>query len=200
MKKLSIALILISLAILIILFMIKFNNENQNTILVNNYIKETTIDSNTADVLSGEPIQDNKKNNYTINYTAVLEIPSISLKRGVVDSTKNFKSINYAISVDKNSNYPNENGNFILYAHSGNSNIAFFKNLINVNIKDDVYIFYNGIKYHYIVFDKYDIPKTGKAKILNTNTERYITLITCNQKRKGYQIVLVGKLLESYIY
>ena len=126
MKKLSIALILISLAILIILFMIKFNNENQNTILVNNYIKETTIDSNTADVLSGEPIQDNKKNNYTINYTAVLEIPSISLKRGVVDSTKNFKSINYAISVDKNSNYPNENGNFILYAHSGNSNIAFF--------------------------------------------------------------------------
>lgn len=200
MKKLSIALILISLAILIILFMIKFNNENQNTILVNNYIKETTIDSNTADVLSGEPIQDNKKNNYTINYTAVLEIPSISLKRGVVDSTKNFKSINYAISVDKNSNYPNENGNFILYAHSGNSNRAFFKNLINVNIKDDVYIFYNGIKYHYIVFDKYDIPKTGKAKILNTNTERYITLITCNQKRKGYQIVLVGKLLESYIY
>ena len=200
MKKLSIALILISLAILIILFMIKFNNENQNTILVNNYIKETTIDSNTADGLSGEPIQDNKKNNYTINYTAVLEIPSISLKRGVVDSTKNFKSINYAISVDKNSNYPNENGNFILYAHSGNSNIAFFKNLINVNIKDDVYIFYNGIKYHYIVFDKYDIPKTGKAKILNTNTERYITLITCNQKRKGYQIVLVGKLLESYIY
>ena len=200
MKKLSIVLILISLAILIILFMIKFNNENQNTILVNNYIKETTIDSNTADVLSGEPIQDNKKNNYTINYTAVLEIPSISLKRGVVDSTKNFKSINYAISVDKNSNYPNENGNFILYAHSGNSNIAFFKNLINVNIKDDVYIFYNGIKYHYIVFDKYDIPKTGKAKILNTNTERYITLITCNQKRKGYQIVLVGKLLESYIY
>ena len=117
-----------------------------------------------------------------------------------MDSTKNFKSINYAISVDKNSNYPNENGNFILYAHSGNSNIAFFRNLSKIKVNDDIYIFYNGIKYRYIIFDKYDIPKTGKAKILNTNTERYITLITCNQKRKGYQIVLVGKLLESYIY
>lgn len=41
-----------------------------------------------------------------INYTAVIEIPSINLKRGVVDSTSNFNSINYAISVDKNSNYP----------------------------------------------------------------------------------------------
>ena len=200
MKKLSIALILISLAILIILFMIKFNNENQNTILVNNYIKETTIDSNTADVLSGEPIQDNKKNNYTINYTAVLEIPSISLKRGVVDSTKNFKSINYAISVDKNSNYPNENGNFILYAHSGNSNIAFFRNLTKVNINDDVYIFYNGIKYHYVIFDKYDIQKTGKAKVIASNVKNYITLITCNQKRNGYQTVLVGELTESKEY
>lgn len=200
MKKLSIVLILISLAILIILFIIKFNNENQNMILVNNYIKETTIDSNVDNTLKEETVKESKKNNYTINYTAVLEIPSISLKRGVVDSTNNFKSINYAISVDKSSNYPNEKGNFILYAHSGNSNIAFFRNLTKVNINDDVYIFYNGIKYHYVIFDKYDIQKTGKAKVIASNVKNYITLITCNQKRNGYQTVLVGELTESKEY
>lgn len=45
-----------------------------------------------------------KKNK--INYTAILEILTISLKSGIVNSTKNFYSINYAISADKNGNYP----------------------------------------------------------------------------------------------
>ena len=68
-------------------------------------------------------IEEEKKEEpkYEINYTAVLEIPKINLKRGVVDSTNNFKSLNYAISVDRHSKYPNNNGNFILYAHSGSS-------------------------------------------------------------------------------
>ena len=197
MKRLSIVLILISLAILIILFIIKFNNENQNTILVNNYIKETTIDSNMADVFKEESIQDNKKNNYTINYTAVLEIPSISLKRGVVDSTNNFKSINYAISVDKSSNYPNEKGNFILYAHSGRNYNAYFTNLDKMNIDDDVFVYYNGTKYNYIIKEKTEIPKTGKANIYRPKSEKYITLITCTEYKDNFQLVLIG-ILKSY--
>lgn len=135
-----------------------------------------------------------------MDYTAILEIPVINLKRGVVNSTKNFKSINYAISVDKSSNYPNEYGNFILYAHSGNSSIAYFKYLINVNIDDDIYVYFNGIKYHYVIFDKYDIEKTGKAVFKRPINDNYITLITCNQNRNGYQIVLTGKLIGSITY
>lgn len=122
------------------------------------------------------------------------------MKKGVVDSTENFKSINYAISVDKNSNYPNEKGNFILYAHSGNSYIAYFRNLNKVNINDDVYVYFNGVKYHYIIYDKYDIEKSGKAKVITSKNDNFITLITCNQDRKGYQVVVVGKLLEQENY
>ena len=135
-----------------------------------------------------------------INYIGVLEIPKINLKRGVVDSTKNFKSINYAISVDKNSNYPNEKGNFILYAHSGNSYISYFRKLNQVDINDEVYVYYNGVKYHYVIENKYDIEKTGKAKVINLKDNKYITLITCNQDRKGYQIVVEGKLIDSTAY
>ena len=135
-----------------------------------------------------------------INYTAVLEIPSIDLKRGVVDSTKNFSSINYAISVDGHSNYPDKEGNFILYAHSGNSNISYFKKLINVNIGDSVYVYYKGVKYNYEITNKYDIEKTGKADVLLSNSDKYITLITCNPNRKGYQVVLIGKLFEQSNY
>lgn len=169
---------------------------------IDDYIEETSIiEDEKEEINEEEPIveiKEEKKN--TINYTAILEIPIIGLKSGIVNSTKNFYSINYAISADKSSNYPNEYGNFILYAHSGNSSIAYFKHLINVNIDDDIYVYFNGIKYHYIIFDKYDIEKTGKAVFKRPINDNYITLITCNQNRKGYQIVLTGKLVNTESY
>lgn len=44
------------------------------------------------------------------------------------------------------------------------------------------------------------IQKTGKADVLLSNSDKYITLITCNPNRKGYQVVLIGKLLEQSNY
>ena len=97
-------------------------------------------------------------------------------------------------TVDHNSKYPNNNGNFILYSHSGNSNIAFFHNLYKLEINDDIYVYYKGIKYHYIIIYKYNIEKTGKASVIASKTDKYITLITCNQKKKNKQTTLVGKI------
>lgn len=141
-----------------------------------------------------------KKKTNNIEYAAVLGIPIINLKRGIVNSTKNFKSINYAISVDNNGQYPNEKGNFILYSHSGNSNIAFFKALYKLEINDDIFVYYNGIKYHYSITNKYDMEKTGKVKVINLTNDEYITLITCNQRKEGYQIVIEGRLLDEIDY
>ena len=87
-----------------------------------------------------------------------------------------------------------------MYAHSGNSSIAYFKNLNKVNKNESIYIYYDGIKYEYIVINKYDIAKTGKAKILSSKDNKYITLITCNQAKEGYQIVVVGKIMSESIY
>ncbi len=169
---------------------------------IDDYIEETSIiEDEEEEINEEEPtveLKEEKKN--TVNYTAILEIPIIGLKSGIVNSTKNFYSINYAISADKSSNYPNEYGNFILYAHSGNSTIAYFKHLIKVNINDDVYVYFNGTKYHYVIFDKYDIEKTGKAVFKRPKSDNYITLITCNQNRKGYQIILIGKLVNTELY
>lgn len=145
-------------------------------------------------------LEEKKEKERIINYTAILEIPSINLKQGVVNSTKNFNSINYAISVDKNSNYPDAMGNFILYAHSGNSNIAYFRNLNKVDINENIYVYYNGTKYQYKITNKYNIQKTGKAKVISSNSDRYITLITCNQSQKDQQIVVIGKLISFNQY
>lgn len=200
LKTIGKILILLSLATLLSYNIYNYYYEKKDVDVINSYIEETShiIEEENTVVLLEETKKEIKK--VDIKYTAVLEIPSINLKRGVVDSTKNFNSINYAISVDKYSNYPNKAGNFILYAHSGNSNISYFKKLIDVEINDNVFVYYKGIKYNYKIFSKYNIEKTGKANVLSSNENKYITLITCNQKRKGYQVVLVGKLVEQNNY
>lgn len=199
MKKLGIYLVTIGIAILGFYLIYNKSMNVRNNEDMNKYIEETSVINEEQE----EVIEENNnttKENYNITYTAVLEIPKINLKNGVVDSTKNFKSINYAISVDNSSQYPNENGNFILYSHSGNSNIAFFNRLNNLELNDDIYVYYNGIKYRYSVRNKYDIEKTGKAKVISRKDDKYITLITCDQNKKGFQIVIEGKLIDEVNY
>ena len=198
-KKIGIGLVLLGIMTIAFYFVYQKDLEVKNDNEVEIYIENTKIQEE-VEVPTEEPKEEINNKNSAINYTAVLEIPSINLKRGVVDNTKGFKSINYAISVDNSSNYPNNNGNFILYSHSGNSNIAFFNKLYKLEINDDIYVYYNGVKYHYRIFNKYDIEKTGKAKIINLKDNKYITLITCNQNKKRYQIVIEGKLVDESNY
>lgn len=206
MKTIGKFLILGAILIIVSNYVYIYLNNNYNKQNVDKYIKETSTIVENEEIIQAEETnneikdENNKENNKTINYTAILEIPSINLKQGVINSTKNFNSINYAISVDKHSNYPDKEGNFILYAHSGNSSIAYFRNLNKVNINDKVYVYYNGIKYEYIITNKYDIKKTGSANIIKSNTDKYITLITCNPNKDGYQIVIIGKIKEEIKY
>ena len=204
MKRIGILLFIVGIILLCFLYMknkIRFNQMNHD---VEVYIEQTSKDINNKNEESLDEVDIERNtstfNKTTINYTAILEIPSIHLKQGVVNSTINFKSIEYAISVDQNSNYPNEKGNFILYAHSGTSYIAYFRNLNKVNLNDDIYIYFNGTKYHYVIYNKCDIKKTGKAKVINSKDDNYITLITCNPNNKKFQIILTGKLIDSIEY
>lgn len=200
LKTIGKLLILLSLATLLSYKIYNYYYEKKDADVINGYIEETSRIIEEENIAVPLEETKNETKEVDIKYTAVLEIPSINLKRGVVDSTKNFNSINYAISVDKHSNYPNKAGNFILYAHSGNSNISYFKKLIDVEINDNVFVYYAGIKYNYKIFNKYNIEKNGTVNVLSSNENKYITLITCNQKRKGYQVVLVGKLVEQNNY
>lgn len=200
MKKIGVILIIISFAMIAFYFIYNKSLEDKNNNDIIEYINETSVVQDEEEIVTTDETSNTQKESSNIAYTAVLEIPKIDLKRGVVDSTKNFNSINYAISVDNNSKYPDENGNFILYSHSGNSNIAFFNKLYKVEINDNIYVYYNGTKYHYVVTDKYDIEKTGKASVIDSKTNKYITLITCNQHKDGYQIVLVGTLINKISY
>ena len=140
--------------------------------------------------------EEDKDNKEVINYVGILRIPKINLKRGLVDRKSKYNDIKYNIMIHDKSTDPDVyGGNFILLAHSGNSNISFFKNLDKLKLNDAVYLDYNGKTYEYKLINIYDIEKTGKAIIKKNTKNSTITLITC-RSNTNRQIVLIGELIN----
>lgn len=134
------------------------------------------------------------KSNNKSGYYAILEIPSISLKRGLVDKNSKANNVNRNIKTLKSSDTPDiVGGNVLLASHSGNSHVAYFKNLYKVNKGDIINIYYNGYKYEYKITDKYNQDKTGVITYVYKNTSM-VVLTTCNQQEKGKQIIVIGTL------
>lgn len=132
-------------------------------------------------------------------YIAILEIPKINLKKGLYDITNNYNDIEYNIEIIKQ-NFPNEkNSNLVLASHSGNSNIAYFKNLYQLEINDKIYLYYKNIKYEYILKDIYDVKKDGDVEIKRED-KTSITLITCTKNSDDFQTVYIGYLNNEINY
>ena len=198
MKYIGLLIIVSSIFILLLNFEYNKEIQNQNEDRVDNYLKvtsniETSDKSSTPESVT-TPITS------TFNYSGILEISKINLKAGFANSDDNFTIINYAIGVDPNSVYPSEQGNFILYAHSGNSSIAYFKNLNKVSLNDDIYVYVDGVKYHYQIVEMYNVEKIGTVNVLASETEKYITLITCSRTNKNQQLIVIGKYVNKELY
>lgn len=201
MRKIGIILLVIGVFLLLSYFLYygyKNKEEKENIEL---YIESTSVVEveEQEEVIVEEVKEEKQDSTFWVDYKAILEIPKISLKKGMVESTKNFSSINYAISIDKSSNYPNEEGNFILYAHSGNSKIAYFRNLNKLNVNDEVFVYYEGVKYSYQIINKYEIEKTGKMEVIRDSKRQLITMVTCISNTNK-QVVLIGEQIEEVIY
>lgn len=145
--------------------------------------------------IKDNPKEEIKKNQNVVNYIAVLRIPKINLKRGLVNKDSKYNDIKYNIMIHDKSTYPDEiGGNVILIAHSGNSNISFFKKLYKLELDDIIYLDYNNDTYKYKLINIYDIEKKGKALIKKDSKNSTITLITC-RSNTNKQIVLIGELI-----
>ena len=125
----------------------------------------------------------------------VIEIPAINLKKEFYPNDKIKNNVDKGIEVIEGSSMPNvKNGNLILASHSGNSVIAYFKNLDKLKINDSIYVYYQDRKYKYVIADTYDIEKTGYAKIKRDKNKTSITLVTC-KKHTSQQTLYIGYLI-----
>ena len=147
-----------------------------------------------------EPVEEESKQENVINYVAVLEIPKINLKRGLVDRTSKYNDVDINKYTLKESIYPNEqtNSHVSLPSHSGSGYHAYFRKLNNLEMKDKIYLYYENIKYNYEITDRYEVEKTGTISLRQT-TGSDITLITCISGTNK-QVVFVGKLIEKENY
>lgn len=135
------------------------------------------------------------------NYTSVLEIPKIGLKKGLNSINSKYNNVKYNIKIIIGSDMPNvDNGNFILASHNGGSYKAFFKRLNELNKDDIVNVYYQGYKYEYKISFSYEIAKTGFANIQKNGNKTAITLITCKKNTRDTQIVYVGYLNSKVKY
>lgn len=135
-------------------------------------------------------IENNDKGNI-YNYIALLEIPKISLKRGInKDSTvdSNISILNYDSVVD---------GNIIIAGHSGNCDVCYFNDLDKLDINDIIYFYYDDIKYVYNIIN-IEIKKKNTFDIDNGLNK--ITLITCKKDSNDMQIIITGELIRKEEY
>ncbi len=140
-------------------------------------------------------------NNVSYDYIAVLEIPSISLKRGLVDKNNKANNVSRNIQILNESDMPDiKNGTMYLASHSGSSYISFFKNLDKVKYEDYVYVYYNHIKYSYKVTNIYEEVKDGDISFHKDKLKTNLVLTTCNPTHKGYQLIIVSELVNQENY
>jgi len=160
------------------------NNSNDEATPLNNNTQEHFVED------SG---------NYTIDYSkylGVLEIPKIGLKRGFYSTDSKYNNINYNVTLVEGSNLPDvSQGNLILMAHSGDSYISYFAYLYRLSVGDDCYVTYNGVNYHYVIVDIYDVNKIGVVSIKRDKSKNTLTMITCTKDNDYLQTVYIAELV-----
>ena len=165
--------------------------------------KEINIEKKSINEFLNKEKTYNKKSKTTnkVDYIAILEIPKISLKKGLVNPYSKYNNVNKNVTILNPIEMPNQkNSTFLLAAHSGNSNMSYFKNLYKLKNNDVVYIYYKNKKYKYRIVDYYEQNKTGKI-FLKTNYEKnIIVLTTCKQFSLKKQLIYVGIFEKAFDY
>lgn len=119
-----------------------------------------------------------------------IEINKLNLNKKLykIDSKEN--TIEKNIQILKESTFPdNENSIIFLAAHSGNSNISYFNELINLKTNDEIILTYKNKKYTYIINEIYEENKNGEISYNRNNTNQLI-LTTCHPYKENKQLII----------
>ncbi len=124
------------------------------------------------------------------SFLYLLEIPAINLQKGVYPVDSKWNKLQYGIEL-----LPESNSNTIFLAsHSGTSKISYFRNLDQLQIKDQINLYTKDYIYHYHITDYLEIAKKQKFRYPKPQ-EPQIVLITC-KKREEKQIIYIGTLSQ----
>lgn len=200
-----IGILLIIISISVVMYDNYKDNQKvlENVELVENFfeIENNPVEEQKEEVVIKDEEDKKTSSSPTYNYIAVLEIPSIKLKRGLVDYKSKYNNVKYNIQIIEHSQMPDiENSNLILAGHNGTSNVSFFNDLDKLKEDSLVYVYYNNIKYIYKINNNYEVKKDGKVEIIRNRNKTTITLITCKKDSEDKQLVYIGYLVDKVEY
>lgn len=183
---------------------LEINDEIINNIQ-NQIYKETTKNNLSAKIdvnyLEESILEIKKPILTTYDYIAFLEIPKINLNQGLLTKTSFYNKVDYHIQILNIADYPDIiNGNFILAGHSGTSNVAYFKNLYKLTIKDQAKVYYQSKVYTYEIVNIYNQEKNGSINIYRNKDKTTLTLITCTKDDKNSQTIYILELIGVETY
>jgi len=128
------------------------------------------------------------------SYVAILEIPAINLKRGLVNPKSSLNNVEDNITIIEGSYFPNiPNTNLILAAHSGRSRASFFRHLNQLTLGNRVILHYRNSQYIYEIIKIYTQPRVGHIGVSREEEANIVTLTTCEGRND--QLIIVGKLI-----
>ena len=195
-KIVSIIIGIILLVAVIIFNLYNYSSSKKEVIIEENKIEEFFVEEIIEEPQMTEikTVTESKQQN-TTNYSMIVEIPNIGLKKGLCSIGQECNTVSKNIQILKESDMPNvTNGNLLLAGHNGNSKVSFFNKLDKIKVNDSIYIYYNGTKYEYKLSNYYDIKKTGKAIIHRDNDKTTLVLITCKKNTDDKQVVYIAYL------
>lgn len=124
-------------------------------------------------------------------------IPKINLERPLYPINSKENTIEKNIAILKESIMPDEtNSILILAAHSGTGKIAFFEQLDQLTINDEIIISYHNKNYTYQVKDIWEEKKNGYINI-NKELKKQLVLTTCSPKKDNTQLIINCTIKES---
>ena len=168
---------------------VEIKNDLQN-------LNTNTTDNNTITEPVQQPVATPKPVDFS-KYYGVIEIPRIELKRGVYNTDSKYNTIEKNVTMVQGSTMPDvDKGNLILMAHSGDSYISYFAYLYVLGVGDNVYITYNGVKYHYRIVNIYYVEKNGMVLVTRDLEKTCLTLITCTKDDDTSQTVYIAELVS----
>ena len=126
-----------------------------------------------------------------VNTDFSIVIPKIYAKSAIIanvdatDSKVFLKQLKKGVAHAQGTALPGEGGNIYLFAHSTDAfyNIGFYNAVFyligKLNTGDEIFIYYKGIKYNYLVFDKRVVNANDTKYLGNIGDGETLTLQTC---------------------
>lgn len=127
----------------------------------------------------------------------ILKIDKIHLNEEIYPINSYSNTIQLHVTILKESIAPTEeNSIFFLAAHSGTGKIAFFEELDELEVKDEITLIYKDYPYHYLVTEIYEEPKNGYIHVSKAE-KKQLVLTTCHPTNKNTQLIINSIEKES---